>query len=87
MTIINLYKALKYLNYWRLINFNIPDENDQSTNNEKLSKIFIYSITGEFITEIEKSESIIDISNYRNGIYFIQIESHQSITALKFIKH
>ena len=54
---------------------------------ESPNKLTIYSVSGELITETEKITSVIDISNYDNGIYFVKIDFDQHSTFLKFIKN
>lgn len=52
----------------------------------KPTKIKIYSVNGTLIFETESVTSLIDCSNFDNGIYFIYIESNASLTTQKIIK-
>lgn len=60
--------------------FNIPPTN---------IKIKIVNSLGQIFLEDKKSNSnkfSLDVSNYTNGIYFVEVESNQGISRSKFIK-
>lgn len=62
------------------LNFNILTD--------KILNIKIYDITGKLIkqTNINKANSVINIENLTNGIYFIKASNENMTTSLKFIK-
>lgn len=59
------------------------------TNNRPIEKIFIYNTSGLLLKELENvnAESfLINITDFKNGLYFLKIESGNDCSVKKFIK-
>ncbi|MFK5982201.1 MAG: T9SS type A sorting domain-containing protein [Flavobacteriaceae bacterium] len=54
--------------------------------NKQIEQIIIYSLLGNIIIE-QKNESIINVSSFPSGVYFIEIYSSEGKTVKKFIKN
>ena len=60
----------------------------KNTENTIGSTIKVYSILGQELKSfvLDTTETILDVSNYQNGIYFVQINTNLGIQNYKFIK-
>ena len=60
----------------------------KNTENTVGSKVTVYTILGQELNSfvLDTTETILDVSHYQNGIYFIQINTKSGIQTNKFVK-
>jgi hypothetical protein len=60
----------------------------KNTENTVGSKVTVYTILGQELNSfiLDTTQTILDVSHYQNGIYFIQINTKSGIQTNKFVK-
>ena len=59
------------------------------TTNQPLKTIHIYNVLGEMVLELERiatSQKAIDISSWKAGVYFVEVETEKEIVRKKVVK-
>ena len=59
------------------------------TSNQKLKTIHIYNVLGEEVLKLERianSQKAIDISSWKAGVYFVEVETEKGIVRKKLVK-
>ena len=59
------------------------------TSNQQLKTIHIYNVLGEEVLKLERianSQKAIDISTWKAGVYFVEVETEKGVTRKKLVK-
>ena len=71
------------------INQNIPTKCTMEDNLKAVNTIHIYNVLGEEVLKLERianSQKAIDISTWKAGVYFVEVETEKGVVRKKVIK-